>query len=85
MGLLSGCPALLERSYGVSEPYADRYWDSSAEDTLRVESYQDLVNSLLLLVEQRAEEGISLSRRHLLFLPDFFIIAWGCGFVSRKN
>ena len=56
--LLSGCAALLERSYGVSEPYADRYWDSSAEDTLRVESYQDLVNSLLLLVEQRAEEGI---------------------------
>lgn len=56
--LLSGCAALLERSYGISEPYADRYWDSSAEDTLRVESYQDLVNSLLLLVEQRAEEGV---------------------------
>lgn len=53
--LLSGCAALLERSYGVVEPYADRYWDSSAEDTLRVESYQDLVNSLLLLIEERAE------------------------------
>lgn len=56
--LLSGCAALLERSYSVEEPYADRYWDSSAEDTLRAESYQDLVNSLLLLIEQRAEEGI---------------------------
>lgn len=57
-GLLGGCVRLLERSYGITEPYADRYWDSSAEDTLRAETYQDLVNSLLLLVEQKAEEGV---------------------------
>lgn len=56
--LLSGCAALLERSYSNVEPYADRYWDSGAEDTLRVESYQDLVNSLLLLIEEHAEEGV---------------------------
>jgi len=56
--LLSGCAALLERSYSVVEPYADRYWDSSAEDTLRVDNYQDLVNSLLMLIEQRAEEAV---------------------------
>ena len=56
--LLPGCAALLERSYSDVEPYADRYWDSGAEDTLRVESYQDLVNSLLLLVEEGAEEGV---------------------------
>lgn len=56
--LLSGCAALLERSYSVVEPYADRYWDSSAEDTLRAETYQDLVNSLLMLIEQHAEEGV---------------------------
>lgn len=56
--LLSGCAALLERSYSVVEPYVDRYWDSGAEDTLRAESYQDLVNSLLLLIEQHAEEGV---------------------------
>ena len=56
--LLTGCARLLERSYSVVEPYADRYWDSSAEDTLRAESYQDLVNSMLLLIEQRAEEGM---------------------------
>lgn len=54
--LLSGCTALLERSYSVVEPYTDRYWDS--KDTLRAESYQDLVNSLLMLVEQRTEEGV---------------------------
>ena len=56
--LLSGCASLLERSYSVVEPYADRYWDASAEDTLRAESYQDLVNSLLLLVEEHSEEGV---------------------------
>lgn len=56
--LLTGCAALLERSYSVVEPYTDRYWDSGAEDTLRVETYQDLVNSLLILVEQRTEEAV---------------------------
>ena len=56
--LLCGCASLLERSYSTVEPYTNRYWDSSAEDTLRAESYQDLVNSLLMLVEQRAEEGV---------------------------
>lgn len=56
--LLTGCAALLERSYSVVEPYSNRYWDSSAEDTLRAENHQDLVNSLLMLVEQRAEEGV---------------------------
>lgn len=56
--LLTGCAALLERSYSVVEPYSDRYWDSAAEDTLRAENHQDLVNSLLLLVDQRAEEGV---------------------------
>ena len=54
---LCGCTALLERSYSRVEPYADRYWDPAAEDTLRAENYQDLVNSLLMLVEQRSEEG----------------------------
>ncbi|MCI9037034.1 MAG: hypothetical protein HFF80_04675 [Oscillospiraceae bacterium] len=55
--LLCGCASLLERSYSTVEPYTNRYWDSSAEDTLRAESYQDLVNSLLMLVEQQADEG----------------------------
>ena len=56
--LLTGCAGLLERSYSILEPYADRYWDSGAEDTMRAESYQDLVNSILLLIEQRAGEGV---------------------------
>ena len=56
--LLSGCAALLERSFSLVEPYADRYWDSGAEDTMKVDNYQDLVNSLLMLIEQRAEEAV---------------------------
>ncbi|MBR3704660.1 MAG: hypothetical protein IKM11_04150, partial [Oscillospiraceae bacterium] len=52
------CASLLERSYNSVEPYTDRYWDSGEEDTLKAESYQDLVNSLLLLIEQRSEEVV---------------------------
>ena len=55
---LSGCASLLERSYSSVEPYTDRYWDSGAADTLRAESYQDLVNSLLMLIEQRSEKAV---------------------------
>ena len=33
---LCGCGMLLERSYSSVEPYANRYWDSGAEDTLLV-------------------------------------------------
>lgn len=54
---LGGCSALLERSYSSVEPYADKYWDSGAEDTLRADNYQDLVNTLLLIIEQRSETG----------------------------
>ena len=53
---LSGC-ALLEREYSVVEPHNSRYWEKEA-DTLRAESYQDLVNDLLLLVGQRTEEAV---------------------------
>lgn len=56
--LLSGCSMLLERSSSVVEPYTDRYWESNAEDTLRAENHQDLVNTLLLLVEEGAQEGV---------------------------
>ncbi len=55
---LSGCAALLDRSYSVVVPYTDRFWDDRAEDTMRAENYQDLVNSLLMLIEERAQEGV---------------------------
>jgi len=48
---LSGC-SLLERSYHTSEPHANRYWEDSSDEILRADSYQDLVNTLLVMVEE---------------------------------
>ena len=56
--LLSGCGnAVLERSYGVSAPHSEAYWENEGADTLRADSYQDLVNALLLLLGEHSEEG----------------------------
>ena len=56
--LLCGCSSLLEDDYSVVEPHADRYWESTADDILRAENYQDLVNTILLLVEDQEETGV---------------------------
>ena len=55
--LLSAC-SLLEGNYSQVEPHADRYWESAADDILRAESYQDLVNTILLLIEQQEPSGV---------------------------
>lgn len=55
--LLSGC-SLLEREYSSVEPHANRYWEESGSDIMRAESYQDLVNILMMLVEEHAESGV---------------------------
>ena len=49
---LSGCGGnvVLERSYSVSTPHSEVYWENEGADTLRADSYQDLVNALLLLL-----------------------------------
>lgn len=46
---LSGCGGnvVLERSYSVSMPHSEVYWENEGADTLRADSYQDLVNALL--------------------------------------
>lgn len=53
---LSGCTAMLERSYVSSSTHLDY---SMAEDSsiLRVETYQGLVNALLYFVNQHAVHG----------------------------
>ena len=51
---LTGC---LDREYALVEPHENRYWESTTDDILRAESYQDLVNTILLLVEQHMAEG----------------------------
>ena len=55
---LSGCGNIvLERSYAVSAPHSAVYWENENADTLRADSYQDLVNALLLLLGEHSEEG----------------------------
>ena len=55
---LSGCGNIvLERSYSVSAPHSEVYWENENADTLRADSYPDLVNALLLLLGEHSEEG----------------------------
>ena len=55
---LTACASLLEGEYSQVEPHADRYWESSADDILRAGSYQDLVNTILLLIEGQEPSGV---------------------------
>lgn len=53
--LLTGCGALLERTYSTAEPHSSKFWESEAAGTLRAENHQDVVNDLLLLIGQHTE------------------------------
>lgn len=53
--LLTGCSALLERTYSTAEPHSSKFWESEAAVTLRAENHQDVVNDLLLLVGRHQE------------------------------
>lgn len=53
--LLTGCSSFLYREYSVVEPHSSSYYEN--EDVLRAESYQEIVNDLLILVGQQAKEG----------------------------
>ena len=57
---LSGCGGnvVLERSYSVSTPHSEVYWENEGADTLRADSYQDAVNAILMLVANHAERGV---------------------------
>lgn len=55
--LLTGCASLLEREYSTVEPHASKFWESEAAGTLRAESYQDIVNDLLILIGQHTESA----------------------------
>lgn len=56
--MLTGCASLLDREYTVVEEHSSKYWESGTADTMRAESYQDIVNDLLLLVGQHTENAI---------------------------
>lgn len=53
--VLTGCSALLERTYSTAEPHSSKFWESEAAGTLRAENHQDVVNDLLLLIGQHRE------------------------------
>lgn len=55
--LLTGCSSLLEREYSSVEPHSSKFWESDAADILRAESYQDIVNDLLILIGQHTEQA----------------------------
>ena len=55
--LLTGCSALLERTYSTAEPHSSKFWESEAAGTLRAENHQDVVNDLLLLIGQHTESA----------------------------
>ena len=56
---LTGC-GFLHRSYSSVSPHSATYYESEDRSVLRAETYQDLVNDLLLLVGGHAESGTIL-------------------------
>ena len=54
--LLSGC-SFLNREYSSIKPHSATYYESEDNSVLRAETYQDLVNDLLVLIGGWAEEG----------------------------
>lgn len=56
--LLCGCSSILDREYSTVEAHSSRFWESEAAGTLRAESYQDVVNDLLLLIGQHTETAV---------------------------
>lgn len=55
--LLSGCRAMLERSYSAAAPHVDHPVTAEDPSVLRVENYRELVSAVLYLVSEGEEEG----------------------------
>ena len=62
--LLTGC-SFFNREYSSTQAHSATYYESQDRSVLRAESYQDLVNDLLLLVTGHKEQG-----KIRLALPD---------------
>ena len=55
---LTGCSnVVLERTYASAEPHSETYWENEESDTLRADSYQELVNAMMLLLGEHADDG----------------------------
>ena len=55
---LSGCSAMLERSYQVVTDHPEHPATADDSGVLKAESYQDLVNDILYFVNQGVESGV---------------------------
>ena len=53
---MSGC-SVLNREYSSVQPHSSSYYESEDRSVLRAESYQDLVNDLLLLIGSQEVGG----------------------------
>lgn len=55
---LSGCAAMLERSYTSVQPYTQSVTGQHSGSALEAQTYQQLVSAVLYLVTQHSSEGI---------------------------
>ncbi len=56
--ILPGCASILERDYVSVTPHKSTTTDAGSSSALRVENYQELVNSLSYLISAGAEGGV---------------------------
>ena len=54
---LTGCGSILNREYSSIRPHSSAYYERGEGNVLRAESYQDVVNDILVLVGEGAKEG----------------------------
>ena len=80
---MTGCMA---DEYSVVRPHEYSYWEGATDDILRAESYQDLVNTILLLIEEHAEKGtIRLYLTDVDYATALNLVKTGCGEVQEET
>lgn len=55
---LCGCASLLDRGYTSETEHADSYHEKGNPDILSASNYQELINTILMLLESHADNGI---------------------------
>jgi len=55
---LTGCSSILERTYVDVTPHTSTKTDAGTASVLRVENYQELVNSMIYFISTGSEDGI---------------------------
>ena len=54
---LTGCGSFLEREWDEGQEHSSAYYEGSGRGVLQADTYQDLVNDILILVGNHTEEG----------------------------